>query len=414
MPRARGHRLVAFFLIFAGAYFLPMIRPAVGQETDWGLEQDWDSPEEWALAQRDEGSAAPPARRDRQPTLSSQAGSSQRSAARTPIVRLASVPNIFGDSFSRGGGLGYYDGEQPGQYTVIDLPPAGGGGRMRIADNNKAFPTDRVFFMYNHFQNALLANPITFGPGETASLDRYTFGLEKTFRDGLWSVELRMPFCGAYQISAPGATVGSEHIGNLKITLKRLLYTAEYSAVAAGLGIETPTGSDTTGAVYETDFTVHNDAAYLSPWIGILGAPNSKYFYQGFLQLDLAANGNAVDLDSTRLGRYCEQNLMYVDLALGRWLFHEPAATGLKGMAMLVEFHYATTLQDSMMLTGEGRSGPVIFGNLDNRLDVPNITVGLHTEIAKTTVEIGGVLPLRTGRERMFDAEVQIFVNRYF
>ena len=285
---------------------------------------------------------------------------------------------------------------------------------MRIADNNKAFPTDRVFFMYNHFQNALLANPVTFGPGETASLDRYTFGLEKTFRDGLWSVELRMPFTGAYQITTPGATVGSKHIGNLKITLKRLLYTAEYSAVAAGLGIETPTGSNTTGAVNDTDFTVHNNAFYLSPWIGILGAPNSKCFYQGFLQLDLAANGNAVDLGSTRLGRYSEQNLLYVDLALGRWLFRNPAATGLKGMAMVAEFHYATTLQDSMMLTGQGRYGPVTFGNLDNRLDVPSITFGLHTEIAKTTVEIGCVLPLRNGRERMFDAEVQVFVNRYF
>jgi len=415
MSRAQGLHIVALMLFIAGAVCLPAVRPAVGQETDLGFEQDFDSPEGWVLAQRAAEPEAPPARDDRQPPLPIPAGSTERTVSRTPIIRLASVPNIFGDSFSRGGGLNYYDGgDQPGRYSVIDLPPAGGGGRMRIADNNKAFPTDRVFFMYNHFQNALLANPVVFGLGETASLDRYTLGLEKTFREGLWSVELRMPFCGGYRISAPGATVGSEQIGNLKITLKRLLYTAEYSAVAAGLGIETPTGSDTTGSVYETDFTVHNDAVYLSPWIGILGAPSDKLFYQGFLQLDLAANGNAVDLDSSPLGSYCEQNLMYVDLALGRWLFRDPSRPGLKGMAMLVEFHYATTLQDTMMLTGMGQYGPVIFGNLDNRLDVPNLTVGLHTEIAKTTVEIGGVLPLRTGRERMFDAEVQIFVNRYF
>ena len=297
---------------------------------------------------------------------------------------------------------------------TVDIPPAGGGGRGKISDNNKAFPTDRVFFMYNHFQNALLASPVAFGPDQTSPLDRYTLGVEKTFHDNLWSVEVRMPFTGAYQLSACNTTVGSQHIGNLKITLKRLLYLKESAAVAAGLAIDTPTGSDTTGNVGLNAFTVHNEAVYLSPWIGIMGAPTSRCFYQGFLQLDIATNGNAVDIGSEYLGTLSEQNLMYVDLALGRWLFHDPAASGLKGMAFLLEFHYSTTVQDTMILTGYSQPGIVRFGNLDNRLDIPNLTIGLHTEIGKTTVEVGGVLPLGTGADRMFDAEVQMYVNRYF
>ena len=419
MLHTLSHRFVVFSVVTLGAIGLSMTRTVDAQETDLASALESSSSAQWYLAQQPgEPLTSPP---DEEPLLPKApepgdwlASSAQASATRTAIVRLASVPNIFGDSFSRASQLSYDDGQYPGEQTTIDIPPAGGGGRGKVSDNNKAFPTDRVFFMYNHFQNALLASPVAFGPEQNSPLDRYTFGVEKTFRDGLWSIEVRMPFTGAYQLSAYDATVGSQHIGNLKVTLKRLLWVNDSSAVAAGLAVDAPTGSDTTGDVGLDAFTVHNEAVYLSPWIGIMGAPTPRFFYQGFLQMDIATSGNPVDFDSQHLGALSEQNLMYVDLALGRWLFHDPTASGLKGLAFLLEFHYSTTVQDTMILTGYGQSGVVQFGNLDNRLDVPNITVGLHTEIAKTTIEVGGVLPLRNGADRMFDAEVQVFVNRYF
>jgi hypothetical protein len=44
-----------------------------------------------------------------------------------------------------------------------------------------------------------------------------------------------------------------------------------------------------------------------------------------------------------------------------------------------------------------------------------NLTVGLHTEILNRTIcRVGGVLPLRTGDDRAFDAEVQIQLERRF
>ena len=55
------------------------------------------------------------------------------------------------------------------------------------------------------------------------------------------------------------------------------------------------------------------------------------------------------------------------------------------------------------------------LSNFANRMDVVNATVGIHTEIARhTTLRVGGVFPLTDGTDRLFDAEVQIQLNRYF
>ena len=55
---------------------------------------------------------------------------------------------------------------------------------MKIGDDTSPLPVDRVFFDYNHFHNALLT-----ANGQDISLNRYTFGLEKTYFDGMTSVE---------------------------------------------------------------------------------------------------------------------------------------------------------------------------------------------------------------------------------
>ena len=52
--------------------------------------------------------------------------------------------------------------------------------------------------------------------------------------------------------------------------------------------------------------------------------------------------------------------------------------------------------------------------NMFNRTDISNLTAGLHAEIGKTTVRVGGVFPLQDEPSRQFDAEVQLSVNRRF
>ena len=66
-------------------------------------------------------------------------------------------------------------------------------------EHARALPTDRVFFLYNHFHNALRLQ--TQNTSTTDNVDQFTFGFEKTSDDGQWSFELRMPFSGGADLS---------------------------------------------------------------------------------------------------------------------------------------------------------------------------------------------------------------------
>ncbi len=349
---------------------------------------------------------------------SSRYSRSGTSASQGSALRLASAPNMFGDFFNQGGQV-----SMTGTVNALaDMPLAGGGRRAKIAENNKALPVDRCYFMYHHFQNALSANPNTLLPGLTRdfSVDRYTIGMEKTFFDGLWSIDVRMPFTRQYGVSPGKFAVGAGDIGNLSIGLKRLLAVSDRGALAAGLLIDTPTGSDATCRAATTNITMHNDAVHLSPFVGFLAAPNDCFFYHGFLQVDVAANGNRIDyadnylVSSGRLGTLSEQTLMHVDFSVGRWLYRNSCRRGMTGLASIIEFHYTTALQDADVISGTLGGTSASFGNLRNRFDIVNLTVGLHAEMArKTTIRVAGVFPLNAV-DRPFDSEVQVSVNRRF
>lgn len=346
-----------------------------------------------------------------------------RSPSRIPLDRLASLPNMFGDD-PRGPNLQLaqadyyyppYDGDPWSYDAVVDIPAPGGGQRVKIGENNKALPTDRIYFSYNHFDNALVTGGYNV-PQRTFSVDRYTLGAEKTFCDGQWSAELRMPLGGGYHLSTPNfGTVGGD-VGNLALILKRLLYTSDNCAVAGGLGIDTPTGEDVTGQTQGTDFTFYNDAVHLSPWVGFLHASDdSCFFYQGFLQVDVATNGNRVDFDANRIGTISDQTLMLIDLETGCWLYRNPCAELITGLASVLEFHYTTTMVDADRIGGiDGGGQYLAVTNIENRMDIANLTVGLHAEMGLTTLSIGGVFPLSTNSNRTFDSEVQLFLNRRF
>jgi len=341
----------------------------------------------------------------------------RRTAWRSPIVSLASVPNMFGDFFNQGGQI-----LTVGNYSALaDIPTAGGARRAKISENNKALPMDRVFFVYNHFHNALDVNPDQYIPGlgRSISVDRYTVGLEKIILDGRWSVELRMPFVSEYALNSPWFDIQATQVGNLAVTFKRLLYSNETTAVAAGLGIDTPTGGNVVGKMSGIDYTLHNDAVHLSPFVGFLTKTNDSLFWQGFLQLDVAANGNRVNyvLAGTpgTFGTLSEQTLMHIDLSAGYWLYRNRRAGLVTGLAPLVEFHYTTTLNDAQVIGASVAGESFFFGNLLNRVDVAQVTVGMHAEVAnRTTVRLGGVFPLENDADKPFDAEVQVSINRRF
>jgi len=208
--------------------------------------------------------------------------------------------------------------------------------------------------------------------------------------------------------------LGTGEVGNLRVTLKRLLYASDTSVVGIGLPIGLPTGEDITGEGISSTFNLSNDAVHLAPFIGFARIPNDRLFYEGFLQVDVATSGNRVTFGDTDLGRLQEQTLLYVDFAVGYWLHRNPCAEWVTGIAPMLEYHYTTTLEDASLVTGTDGYQVLTFGNTYNRLDISNLTVGLHTELGKTTVRVGGVFPLGGGGNRLYDAEVQVSINRRF
>ncbi|MGE0761237.1 MAG: hypothetical protein AB7O38_29765, partial [Pirellulaceae bacterium] len=98
---------------------------------------------------------------------------------------LSSAPNMIGDFF--GGGFAINTVFNSGRGSTI--PIAGGDRRFKISENMSPIPRDRLYFSFNSFQNAV----VTAGEQEI-NLNRYTFGAEKAFADGLGSFEIRLPF----------------------------------------------------------------------------------------------------------------------------------------------------------------------------------------------------------------------------
>jgi hypothetical protein len=353
--------------------------------------------------------------------------------------RLAGTPNMFGDLFNNlGGSMVGTTTLGPAFNVAADLPLAAASRRAKISENDKALPQDRVFFLYNHFANSLYMEsvPNSFDYYQRSfSVDRYTIGLEKTFLDRCWSVELRMPLAGETDFSTPDFGVSGGTAGNLAVIVKRLIYESDTTAVAVGLGIDTPTGNDVDGFAQVVDvpglskvtyFTMHNDAVHILPYMGFVSAPNCRYFYQGFAQLDIPVNGNRIDyqgvlnsetVTSGRLGVLDEQNLMYLDLSGGCWLYRNECARGLTGLASLVEFHYTSTMQDTDVVRGVAYPAQLqlTFSNFANRVDIVNFTVGLHAEFAnKTLCRVGAAFPVQLDDNRSFDSEIQVQVERRF
>ena len=187
----------------------------------------------------------PPRRRSTQSRgsddlLASLLGDS-RSRTRRSRNRLARTPEYFGDNFIGGDMIA-----QTGIAAVrLDLPLAAGSRRAKIADHNKAYPVDRVFVNYHHFHNAqTFTRPGVF---DSDNIDRFTFGFEKTFDCGQASIEMRLPFADRVTRDDADFELRGGNVGNLAVILKRLMYESDRFALAYGLGVDIPTGSDVRG-----------------------------------------------------------------------------------------------------------------------------------------------------------------------
>lgn len=337
-------------------------------------------------------------------------------ANRPYLARMSRAPDMFGDSF---GSLTVNTqiAATASIQTTTDLPIAGGSRQFKN-EHSRALPTDRVFGLYHHFDDALQSSsPNGAFATRSANLDRFTAGVEKTFFEGNASVELRMPLSVPVTLSSPGSNYRMESVGDLVVTFKGLLYADDSQAVALGLAVNTPTGSDVTvnlptGSV--SDFTLKNDAVHLIPFLAYQAAPTEDFFFNGFLQFDTPTNSNTVrvrDSATTSVEDVAvrTQTLMFIDTAFGYWLFRDPDADFLTGLASVLELHYTTALNDADFVRDS--KNIVTFGAGNSRFDVLNLTVGLQADLANSTlVRVGYVTPLRGDDHRFFDHEITVAV----
>lgn len=337
---------------------------------------------------------------------------------RNPFLsRFSRTPDIFGDSFipvSANIDIASLTGMTAPNTSFVDTDlPLGGGMRRFKNEHARALPTDRVFFLYNHFHNALRFQ--TQNSSTTDSVDQFTFGFERTSDDGQWSFELRMPFSGDVDLSGDGASVQSNGVGNLVGTLKRLLYSDPTFAAAVGLAVVVPTGSDSSVTFRNSNARIdfENEAVHLLPYIALQSSPDDNWFFHAFCQVDIAANENEVSLigngftDSDSLA---DQTLLYLDGSAGYWWYQSADDSGLTGLASVLELHYTTTLNDADTAILNG----AFIGNFENRFDVLNLTAGVHSEWSgNTAVRVAVVVPLDRD-ERFFDSETQVSVIRRY
>ena len=321
--------------------------------------------------------------------------------------RLFRTPPMFGDFTTQNVFVNTFVG-----FGQSDIPLAGGARRMKIGEQNRALPQDRVYFSYNHFRNAIDSQ--TTSGSSSASANRYTFGLEKAFRNNDWSCDVRFPLTSRFESNDPTFPVTGGEVGNLQMIVKKRLSCRRTFVTSAGLGFDVPTGS---GVLLESTadnqrLSVANDALTIQPFFALQAAPNDLFFANGFLQCDVPVNGNEVAIQDTQtMDRTAsdldEVVLMHVDLSGGVWLYESTMATGFTGLAAIAEFHYATGLSDPETVIVSQNNTAAQLRSSDSRTDVPNVTVGLHAALGRASAfRIGGAFPL-SREKRVFSSEFQ-------
>ena len=300
---------------------------------------------------------------------------------------------------------------------IVDLPnPSAGGsvGRQKIGENTSPMPRDRVFFNYSYFDNTNL--------GGGANVHRYTPGFEKTFLNGDMSFELRTPFASTVgsDVIAGGAVNDDEvEFGNLTMYLKALLVETQTMALSAGLGVAVPTASDASVKLPSGQriVGVENNAVHLLPFVGGLYTPTERLFAQGFLQLDVDANGNAVYADVSgsglqKIGVAQDQTFLFLDLAVGYWVYLNPNSSGcLRGLAPTLEVHYNAALESADVV----RSGGLQVGRDAGDVQLVNGVVGMTALLGHgSTLTAGYAMPLGGGNDQQFDGELRVMLNVFF
>jgi len=301
------------------------------------------------------------------------------------------------------------------QYSHLFTPdpvnvniPSGGGAvrRVKIAENNSPIPRDRFIFNYNFFNDVI---------GGIGDVNRYAVGFEHTLLTEASSIEVLFPMASTLNVDqiAGGMRSTDTEFGDLTLIYKHLLWEREDFLISAGVGLTVPTGDDArvftpTG---QQIIDLEHTSTHLLPFLAMLHAYESGWYWQAFMQFDLGLSGNPVRADMTganlqSVGTLQDQNLLFVDLGVGYWL--SDPGQGTPAVAATAELHWAGTLQDADVVQANGLN----ITSLTNRYDVLNLSMGASVLVNESfTVRPAMVIPLADGDGEQFDYEAMVQMN---
>jgi len=297
----------------------------------------------------------------------------------------------------------------------LDIPNPGAGGvvgRTKIGEDTSPMPRDRILFDYNLFSGVPLA------PGGV-NVHRFTPGFEKTFFDGVMSIEMKVPMAitmDSTVVQDGGTDLSHGEFGNLAITWKALLLQSDEFALSGGLTVTAPTARDTNVVLSDGTqlVSIRNQSTHVGPFLGFLWTPNEKFFAQGFYQVDVETSGCPVSVNPDgsglqNVGTLHDTVYQYIDLGIGSWLYrgHE-RFENLTGFAWTLEVHGNDSLKPNRAVVVDNWQ----IGDYSS-IDAWNLTVGSHLEFNNnTTVTMGYSVPLAHDRE--FNGEFRLMFNHYF
>jgi hypothetical protein len=334
-----------------------------------------------------------------------------------PYARISRVPNMFGDSLPPTTTSFFRACDNVVQSSVITEALTAGGSRYTpIGENNRPLPTDRIYFLYNGFQNVVTTSDLIAGRTFDSNLHRYTLGFEKTFNDQQSSVELRVPFTSQIQLEIGDYSSETSDMGNLMLVTKHLLLETDDTAIAWGLGIGTPTADDFVANTGLAQVRLKNESVYLLPYIGWAKTVNENWFSTVYMQLEIPTHGDTFTVDTLGdLGKLNTSTFARIDVSVGRWLLQDLDRPYLDGVAAVFEFHYLTTLNDNDQILANDGLNSFAVADVENRVDYLNITAGAHFQLTElSNFRVAGVFPIRNDPDRQFDSELQVVFNRNF
>jgi hypothetical protein len=301
---------------------------------------------------------------------------------------------------------------------VVATSPSNLVGRFKVAENNSPLPGDRAYFDYNFFSTTVYG----------VDVSRFTAGVEKSFFDGLASVELRLPFAstldnqqvGFNGIAFPTTTSGTAtRLGDLLIVTKFQVARDDTWFLGAGVGLAAPTGPDVqvgTGSGNSL-MQISNNAVYLSPYLSFLYAPDERFYMQGFSSIDIDLNGNSVQFLSSspkphldQIGHLRDRTFWTTDLAVGYWVYRSNSAW-ITGLAPQLEVHWNQALDKVDTVAGD--TGGIVG---DSHV-YSNVNLGtvLNIEIRNNSrLSLGVVFPVTGNNNRDFSAEFGVLFNYHF